>query len=148
MLVKQLVRQESLDLLARTHVGRLACARADQPYVVPISFVYYQYCLYSFTTIGQKTDWMRTNPLVGLQVDEIVNPQRWTSVVITGRYEELPDSPQWSVERETAQKVLQENAAWWLPGYAKVILQGGERSSVPLFFRLHISEITGRIATP
>jgi uncharacterized protein len=77
--------------------------------------------LYSFCTVGQKTDWMRANPLVSLEADEIVNPQQWASVVVLGHYEELPDLPQWSVERETAEKLLQQSAMWWLPGYAKVI---------------------------
>ena len=67
MLIQELTKQASLDLLARSHVGRLGCAREGQPYIVPTYFAYANNCLYSFSTIGQKIDWMRTNPLVCLQ---------------------------------------------------------------------------------
>ena len=148
MLIQELTRQACLELLARARLGRLACAQGAQPYVVPFSFVYHHDCLYSFCTIGQKIEWMRANPLVSVEIDEIVNTRQWVSVVVFGRYEELPDTPEWSVEREVASKLLQENAMWWEPGYAKTILQGRERSLVPLFYRIHVSQITGRSAAP
>ena len=91
---------------------------------------------------------MRANPLVSAETDEIVNTRQWASVIVSGRYEELPDTPEWSIEREMASKLLQENAMWWEPGYVKTILHGRERSLVPLFYRIHITHITGRSATP
>jgi nitroimidazol reductase NimA-like FMN-containing flavoprotein (pyridoxamine 5'-phosphate oxidase superfamily) len=148
VLIQELTRQACLELLARAHLGRLACAQGAQPYVVPFSFVYHHDCLYSFCTVGQKIEWMRANPLVSAETDEIVNTRQWASVIVSGRYEELPDTPEWSVERELASKLLQENAMWWEPGYVKTILQGRERSLVPLFYRIHITHITGRSATP
>ena len=148
MLIQELTRPASLELLARAHLGRLACAQGGQPYVVPISFVYYHDCLYSFCTVGQKIEWMRANPLVSVEMDEIVDTRQWASVIVFGRYEELADTAEWSIERATATKVLQENAMWWEPGYVKVILAGRERSLVPVFYRIHITHITGRSATP
>jgi nitroimidazol reductase NimA-like FMN-containing flavoprotein (pyridoxamine 5'-phosphate oxidase superfamily) len=35
MLIQELTREASLDLLARTRLGRLACALGPHPYVVP-----------------------------------------------------------------------------------------------------------------
>ena len=148
MLIRELTRQASLELLARAHLGRLACAQGGQPYVVPICFAFYHDCLYSFCTVGQKIEWMRANPLVSLEADEIVSTRQWASVVVLGRYEELPDTPKWSIEREMAVKLLQRIAMWWEPGYAKVITPAGERPHVPLFYRIHVTQITGRIATP
>ena len=52
MLIQELTRQASLDLLARAHLGRLACAQETQPYVVPFYFAYENNCLYSFSTVG------------------------------------------------------------------------------------------------
>ena len=40
MLIQELTRQASLDLLARTRLGRLACTQGAQPYVVPVYFAY------------------------------------------------------------------------------------------------------------
>ena len=72
-------------------VGRLGCARDNQPYIVPISFYFDPAgrCLYSFATAGQKIDWMRSNPRVCLEVDEIGDEFHWNSVLVIGRFEEL-----------------------------------------------------------
>jgi nitroimidazol reductase NimA-like FMN-containing flavoprotein (pyridoxamine 5'-phosphate oxidase superfamily) len=69
---------------------------------VPVYFVYEKDSLYSFSTVGQKIEWMRANPLVCVEVDEVVNPQQWVSVVVFGRYEELLDAPEWQGAREVA----------------------------------------------
>ena len=88
MLIEELTRQASLDLLAGTRLGRLACARGPQPYVVPFYFAYHHNCLYSFSTVGQKIEWMRANPLVCVEADQVVSPHEWVSVIVFGRYEE------------------------------------------------------------
>lgn len=71
MLIQELTRQASLDLLARTHLGRLACTQGARPYVVPVYFAYHNGYLYSFSTVGQKIEWMRANPLVCVEADEV-----------------------------------------------------------------------------
>jgi nitroimidazol reductase NimA-like FMN-containing flavoprotein (pyridoxamine 5'-phosphate oxidase superfamily) len=115
---------------------------------VPIYFAYNDNFLYSFTTAGQKIDWMRVNPLVCVEAEEVANPRKWESVIIFGRYEELPDTPEYRHQRAVAHNLLQEKAAWWEPGYAKTILHGTERPTVPVYYRIHIIQITGRGATP
>jgi len=148
MLIQEMTRQASLDMLARTHRFRLACAQGSQPYVVPFYFAYHNDSLYSFATVGQKIDWMRANPLVCVEADEVVSPQEWMSVIVFGRYEELPDTPEYQPERAVAHNVLQKNAMWWEPGYVKTILHGAQRPMVPVFFRIHVVQITGHRATP
>jgi nitroimidazol reductase NimA-like FMN-containing flavoprotein (pyridoxamine 5'-phosphate oxidase superfamily) len=144
MVITELTEEASIQLLARAHLGRLACVQGSQPYVMPIYFVYHQHCLYSFSTAGQKIEWMRVNPLVCVQTDQIVNQEQWQSVVASGRYEELPDTPDWAVERTTASALLQRNAVWWEPGMAKTTLKTGERSMLPVLFRIHLTRISGR----
>src|ERR1035437_8006084 len=78
MLIQELTRQESLEVLARTHLGRLACARGVQPYIVPIHFAYQNNWLYSFSVHGQKIDWMRANPLVCVEADQM-RRELWAS---------------------------------------------------------------------
>ncbi len=148
MLIQELTRQASLDLLARTRLGRLACAQGPQPYVVPFYFAYDNNCLYSFSTIGQKIEWMRANPLVCVEADEVVSPQQWASVIVFGRYEELPDTPEYESARTFAHKVLRQHALWWEPAYAKTILHGTQRPQVSVFYRIHVVRITGHHATP
>jgi len=140
--------QENLDLLARARLGRLACSHGSQPYVVPFYFAYQDYYLYSFTTVGQKIEWMRANPLVCVEADEVVSSQQWLSVIVFGRYEELPDTPEYQSERKVAYNLLQKKAGWWEPGYVKTILHGAQRSLTPVFYRIHVGQITGHRATP
>jgi nitroimidazol reductase NimA-like FMN-containing flavoprotein (pyridoxamine 5'-phosphate oxidase superfamily) len=148
VLIQELTRQECLDLLSRTRLGRLACAEGTQPYVVPVYFVYDKNSLYSFSTVGQKIEWMRANPLVCVEADEVVSPQQWVSVVVFGRYEELLDVPGWQGARAFAHKVLQQNAMWWEPAYVKTGYRDRQRPLVPVFYRIHVVRITGHRAIP
>jgi uncharacterized protein len=148
VLIQDLTRQESLELLARTRLGRLACTQGAQPYVVPVHFAYDDYALYGFATVGQKIEWMRANPLVCVEVDEVVGQQQWVSVIVFGRYEELPDTPEWQGTRGLAHQLLQKTAMWWEPAYAESIPDGTPRPLVPVFYRIHIVRITGHRATP
>ena len=144
MLIQELTRQESLEVLARTHLGRLACARQMQPYVVPIHFAYQDNSLYSFSLLGQKIDWMRANPLVCVEADHM-RRELWATVVVFGRYEELCDTPEFRDERAFAFNLLQHRAMWWEHGGAKKA-PGGTPATVPVFYRIKIEQITGRCA--
>jgi len=148
MLIQELTRAASLDLLTRTHLGRLACTQGAQPYIVPIYFAYDANYIYSFSTLGQKVEWMRANPHVCVETDEVVNSEDWRSVVVLGLYEELPDTPEWHSAQAFAHKLLHEKAMWWEPGFAKTILHAAERALVPVFYRILVVEITGHCATP
>jgi nitroimidazol reductase NimA-like FMN-containing flavoprotein (pyridoxamine 5'-phosphate oxidase superfamily) len=115
---------------------------------VPVYFAYDNGYLYSFSTVGQKIEWMRANPLVCVETDEVESPEQWVSVVVSGRYEELPDTPEWQGARALAHTLLKRNAVWWEPAYVKTILHGTQRPLVPVFYRIHGLQITGHRATP
>ena len=119
MIVKEMTRQECLDVLSVSRLGRLACVRDNQPYLVPIHCVFADNNLYSFPMLGQKIEWMRMNPHVCVQIDQFSQTREWRSVVAFGRYEELADSPQWQRERLHAWSLLQTQANWWEPGGLK-----------------------------
>jgi nitroimidazol reductase NimA-like FMN-containing flavoprotein (pyridoxamine 5'-phosphate oxidase superfamily) len=113
---------------------------------VPIYFAYHHDYLYGFSTAGQKIEWMRGNPLVCVEVDEVVSSQKWVSVIAFGRYEELPNAPEYQPAREFAWKLLQQYAMWWEPGYAKTLLKGIERPLEPIFYRISLTRISGHRA--
>ena len=146
MIIREMTRQDSVDLLIRVHLGRLACAKANQPYVFPIFFAYHQNSLYCASTIGQKIEWMRENPLVAVEVDEIDSAQQWESVFVSGRYEEFADTPEMRDKRQLAWSLLKKRGLWWEPGYAKTILDSAERPIVPLYFSIRIERISGHRA--
>src|SRR5450755_4358697 len=93
MVIREMCREECLRVLAGARLARLGCARENQPYVVPVYLAYDEAsgCLYGFTTPGQKIEWMRGNPLVCVEVDEVAAYDQWVSVIVNGRYEELPE---------------------------------------------------------
>ena len=147
MVIRELTIQASLDVLARVRLGRLACARANEPYIVPIFLAYHDNSLYCASAIGQKVEWMRENPLVAVEVDEIDNPQQWRSVIVSGRYEEFADTPEMRDQRQLAWSLLQKRELWWEPGLAKANIAGTERPMTPVYFRIRIGRVTGRHST-
>lgn len=128
--------------------GRLGCARDNQPYVMPVYFAYSAKYLYGVATVGQRIEWMRANPLVCVEVDEISGPQQWKTVIVFGRYEEMPDTPEWQRERVRAHGLLQQRAMWWQPAYVASTHSGVEHSLEPVFYRVRVDRFTGRRATP
>lgn len=148
MLIHDMTRQASIDLLARMRLGRLACAHEGQPYITPIYCAYDDNYLYSFSTLGQKITWMRANPLVCVEADELVSPQDWATVIVLGKYEELPDTPEYEAHRKRAYDLLQRRPVWWEPGYVKTVLDEKMRPIEPMYFRIHIDQISGHRGVP
>ena len=147
MLISEMSGEDCRNMLSRLGFGRLACAHQNRPYIVPIYFAYEPDHLYGFTTLGQKVVWMRSNPLVCVEVDEILSHFRWSSVVVVGRYEELPDTPQYSNVRLQAQLRLEKRALWWQTAYAADQARVEHHPSNAIFYCIHIEEISGRRAT-
>ena len=102
MLITEITAEECREILARTGFGHLACSHNNEPYVVPMYFAYETDYLYGFSIFGRKIEWMRANPKVCIEVDEVASHSSWTSVIINGRYQELPNTPQHSSERRHA----------------------------------------------
>jgi uncharacterized protein len=98
MEINEMTGEECSAFLERASLGRLGCSYENQPYVVPIHFAYDDTYLCAFSTFGQKVQWMRANPKVCVQTDEIQNQGEWVSVIVYGEYEELPE-PQYAAER-------------------------------------------------
>jgi hypothetical protein len=149
MVIREMTEDECRQALARLSYGRLGCARDNQPYVVPIYFSYDGRHLYGFSTPGQKIEWMRSNPLICLEVDERTSHDQWMSVVVSGRYQELPDTPEFAADRVQAQQALRQHATWW--EYASIPAAEWRRKAVPftaIFYRIHIEQLTGHRATP
>ena len=147
MRIIEISNQECGELLKRVSIGRLGCSLDNQPYVVPVAFSYEPDCVYVFSTVGKKIKWMRQNPKVCLQVDEIGNRSNWLSVIVTGTYLELRE-PQYSAQPEKARELLGQNTQWWLNPLAERREQSSDLSIEPVFFRIDVESISGRRAMP
>ncbi|HME13277.1 MAG TPA: pyridoxamine 5'-phosphate oxidase family protein [Candidatus Acidoferrum sp.] len=143
MRIEKISTKECRWILMRDLIGRLACSREDQPYVVPIYFAYEPDHLYGFTTEGQKIEWMRANPRVCVEVDDIANRFQWESVIITGRFRELPDGPQHAEERAQARKLLEHRSLWWETAFAARQLKSETELIPPVFYCIEIESMTG-----
>ena len=148
MLIRDMTSQECRNLLARLGVGRLACARDNQPYIVPVYFAYEPDRLYGFATLGRKIEWLRSNPLVCVEADEVRDHFEWQSVIVMGRYEEYPDTPKYKELRIQAQALLEKRSLWWQTAYAANQARSHASQAAPVFYCVHIEEITGHRASP
>jgi nitroimidazol reductase NimA-like FMN-containing flavoprotein (pyridoxamine 5'-phosphate oxidase superfamily) len=143
MVIHELSPGDCADVLSRANLARLACCRMNQPYVVPVSFAYdpRQACLFSFSAIGKKIEWMRENPNVCLEVDDVDDRFNWTTIVVFGRFDEIADSAKDRELRQRALHLFTERSQWWLPGAAK---PGGSDHHGVVLYRIHIDRMTGR----
>ncbi len=144
MLIQSMTEAASLELLARATLGRLACAHEGRPYITPMSVTYDAKALHGFSTVGQKITWMRANPHVCVEVEEVVSRLNWATVIVMGRYEELTSD----ADRKYAHDLLERRPAWWEAAYSKTVIDGNERPLKGVFFRISIDQITGHIGIP
>ncbi len=147
MRITEITQPECGELLERLSIGRLACSLDNQPYVVPVAFSYEPGSIYVFSTLGKKIEWMRQNPKVCLQVDEIANRSSWVSVVITGTYLELSEL-QYPAQREHARELLSQYSEWWRNPLAQKREHTSDLAIEPVFFRIDIKSMTGLRGIP
>lgn len=147
MRITPISKEECTELLERASVGRLACSLDNRPYVVPVCLAYEPDQIYVFSTFGKKIEWLRQNPKVCLQVDEIGSRSNWTSVVVDGNYLELRE-PQFNAERQHAIEMLGQYSQWWKTPLAERREQTSDASIEPVFFRINIESMTGLRAIP
>lgn len=146
MIIRDMTIAECTAILTGNRLARLACSHDGRPYVVPIFYAHAGTFAYSFTMPGRKLDTMRANPNVALLVEEKGEGRYWKSVLVEGRFEELPDRIGFKREREHAWSLLSKYANWWEPGALKPALQPMADHSPHTFFRIHIERTTGRQA--
>jgi nitroimidazol reductase NimA-like FMN-containing flavoprotein (pyridoxamine 5'-phosphate oxidase superfamily) len=146
MWIRLLSAFECTKVLAEGRLGHLACSKDGHPYVVPFYFAYADNHLYAFSMPGKKIEWMRANPLVSVLVEEREKGREWKSVIVDGRYEELPDRIGHKVQRDHAWMVLSRHADWWEPGALKPVTPPLSDHSEHVFFRILIDQISGREA--
>jgi len=159
MNISEMTRPECISLLKSARLGRLACVRDNRPYVVPIHFAFGDNFIFSFSLPGKKVEWMRENPHICLQVDDVGGVHGWKSVVVEGLFEDLPKAPALDStfpasdqqlptsdhDRQFAWSLLQKHANWWEPGALKPgEAQAGTGSH--LFYQIRIETISGRQA--
>ena len=131
---------EMHELLQTASFGHLGCAHNGRPYVVPMHFAYDGKELYFFTTEGMKTQFMKSNPQVCLQVEEVTNTSHWRSVMVIGRAERLSNAKE--IER-AMQQITQRNPSL-TPAISATQLDAIGRAVAIALYRIQPEIIDGR----
>lgn len=143
MIIEELTYFECQAILQRAEIARLACAVDNQPYIVPINVVFADASLFGYSMMGQKINWMRVNPLVCLEIEEFTGHKQWATLVISGEYEELPDTPEYAYARSLAERLFQRRPMWWEPASVPI---AGHPPRNPILFRIVVKRMSGRQA--
>jgi len=108
--MKELTWKDAEHVLARNHVGRLACYSPswDTSYVVPMSYAFHEGSIYVVSGPGKKLEYLREHPNgVCFEVDEITNDSTWITVVATGVFVEVHGPEKAEQEPASVERALQ-----------------------------------------
>jgi nitroimidazol reductase NimA-like FMN-containing flavoprotein (pyridoxamine 5'-phosphate oxidase superfamily) len=92
-MARRLTTAEAHQLLAEETVAHLGCVANNEPYVVPINYVFEDDAIFSHSLPGLKIEALRIQPRLCLQVEQIKNNIKWRSAQVFGDFEEI-DSPE------------------------------------------------------
>jgi nitroimidazol reductase NimA-like FMN-containing flavoprotein (pyridoxamine 5'-phosphate oxidase superfamily) len=138
--VSDMSPDEMHALLQRETFGHLGCSRDGRPYVVPMNYAYDGKELYFFTTEGMKTQFIRHNPHVCLQVEEITDSSNWRSVMVVGEAIELTLAD----EMRRAMKLITERNPSLTPAISATQVDSLGRAIDIALYRITPEVIDGR----
>lgn len=138
--VEDLRENEAIDFLRTASYGHLGCSRDDQAYVVPVHFVYDGPEIYIYTTEGKKSEIIKRNPKVCLQVEDVTDNKNWTSVIVFGKAEQVADE----AEREKAFGLITAINPTLTPAVSIRWMDSWVRQNIEVVLRITPESITGR----
>src|ERR1700674_2368795 len=90
-MIEELSEAEIDQVLKRQRIGRIGSSAIGHVQITPIIYGYNGTAIYGHSRFGRKIQYMRGNPVVCFEVEEVVDPTSWHVVVLTGTYSELTD---------------------------------------------------------
>ena len=128
---------EALEVIKVGKIGRLGCIDNDEPYVVPINYLFAEGAIYSHSLPGKKIDAMRANPRACLQVDHIHDDFHWRSAIAFGRFEEI--------ERPHDRRIFLGKLLSHFPNLTPVESRIVQDAAAPdsIVFRIVVDRVTG-----
>ena len=147
-MIKKLEISECFKVLASNFLGRLAYNSGKGPHIVPITYFYdaQEKCILSYSATGHKIRAMRKRKDVAFLVDEIQSIQKWHSVLVQGHFEELEGSTAKKYLRSFSEGVqdtiVKSNGP--KPKFIQDFTSRLQKKTIPIIYRIHISEITGK----
>jgi Predicted flavin-nucleotide-binding protein len=139
--IRDLTREESLEILGAGNVGRIAFALHDRVDIAPVNYVSDGQWIFGRTSTGTKLGTLLHNPWCAFETDDVRGLFDWTSVVVKGTFS-LLDPESGSPDAYTrAERLLEQ------------LVDGTftEHDPAPhrnIVFGIFVREITGRSASP
>src|SRR6266536_6347208 len=90
-MIEELTESEIDQLLRRQRIGRIGSTSVGHVQITPIIYGYDGTSIYGHSRFGRKIQYMRGNPEVCFEVEEVVDPTTWQVVILRGTYTELSD---------------------------------------------------------
>lgn len=139
--IRDLNRDECLELLERNSVGRIAFSHRDRVDIEPLHYVLDGEWIYLRTSAGSKVATIVHNQWIAFEIDEVEELFRWRSVVVHG-----------SIHLVTADASGVETHEHAIEAMRQIIPEAlTETDPVPfrdVILRIHLDEVTGREAEP
>lgn len=147
-MIKKLETAECFKVLASNFIGRLAYNTGKGPHIVPITYFHDAKgkSILSYSSTGHKIKAMRKREDVAFLVDEIQSIQKWRSVLVHGRFEELEGSTAkmylHSFAEGVQDTIVKSNGA--KPKFIQDFTSRLQKKTIPIIYRIHITAITGK----
>jgi nitroimidazol reductase NimA-like FMN-containing flavoprotein (pyridoxamine 5'-phosphate oxidase superfamily) len=123
-------------ILRNERIGRIGSTSVGHVQITPIVYGYDGTSIYGHSRFGRKIQYMRGNPEVCFEVEEVVDPVTWAVVVLHGRYMELDDLQ----ERDVAMRCILAQAG----GGPESSAVQAESGSDLVIYRIVIDDRVGR----
>ncbi len=128
------------EVLGRVGYGHLGVARGSHPYVVPVHYVFDDPHIYIYTTEGKKTEIIKDNPEVCLQVEDVRSDKDWVSVIATGEAAPVTNE----AERRRALESILESNPTLTPALSIRWMDNWIRENIEVIYRITPGMLTGR----
>jgi nitroimidazol reductase NimA-like FMN-containing flavoprotein (pyridoxamine 5'-phosphate oxidase superfamily) len=138
--VEEMSNGQIKEVLNRVGYGHLGMSRGSHPYVVPIHYAFDEPYIYIYTTEGKKTEIIKDNPEVCLQVEDVRSNEDWESVIISGEAVEITEP----AERERALEFILASNPTLTPAISIRWMDSWVRENIEVVYRILPRMMTGR----
>jgi nitroimidazol reductase NimA-like FMN-containing flavoprotein (pyridoxamine 5'-phosphate oxidase superfamily) len=138
--VEEMSSGQIKEVLKRVGYGHLGVTRGVHPYIVPVHYAYDDPYIFIYTTEGKKTEIIRDNPEICLQVEDVKSDKDWESVIVSGEAYRINDKE----ERDRALEFILARNPTLTPAISIRWMDSWVRENVEVVYRIIPRMLTGR----